>query len=200
MSNRKSLIVLALVAVALLAGGLMGAWLRPAKPTSVAVVDWLAVTTQLEELKAQRATLDAEVKKKNEDRQSRAARIQEIREQLQSMPPDAPRVRELSEQLEMETSMYQAWWQATQGQLSRNELSMQIDTYEAIVKAVGEVAKRDGWEIVLWDDAEGMKVDRTNLQSTVEAIARRHMLYSVDAIDITEDVIQYMNNNYRVGN
>jgi len=79
-----------------------------------------------------------------------------------------------------------------------------VDLHNKMVKAIQTISERDGWDLVLYDNRgasiipdikdipEGASYD----QVVDRAIQARRILYASSAVDITQDVITFMNNTF----
>lgn len=193
--NSIKLVVFGLVSVLVMAAALKARPIfAPAQPTAVAVVDWLKVTDNLKEWKDTTANLKEKERVFQEDVNKRQAALKNLADDLKAMSPETPSFDAAQTRFNIESAQFNAWGQAAQKDLEAAKLREQLKIYDKITKAVAAVAERDGYQIVLWNDAESKKIDLRNAPDSAGQIATRHVLYvSPSAPDITDAVAAYMN-------
>lgn len=206
MSTRKSRIItysLIFAALGLSAAASLQATLVirfVAEPTAIATIDWLAATEELDEWKAIRDSLDKQKQALQEEANRRKTEQEGLLEQLELLGEGNAAYEKAVEEYRFKVFQNQGWVEFKQEELQRKELQAQIGLYNKISEAVAAVATRDGWDIVIWDDSESKRPDLENLQRSLEQVSRRIVLYTDRAsADITKDVVQFMNNNFRSG-
>lgn len=165
-----------------------------ARPTTVAVVNWLDMTDKLDAWKNVKVTLqDAEdsFKKDDEDRRNQ---IKAKQEELKILPQDGDTFDDATQELKGMIAQYKTWSKLQADRLNKKELHAQLALYNKINDAVKVIAQRDGWDIVLWNDSISKKVSLDHLQESAQLISTRHVFYAAEAVDISDTVTQYMNN------
>lgn len=109
---------------------------------------------------------------------------------------------DLQDKLALTALKHQAWRRFTDGKIDI-EASLQLqDVYRAIKTTVNQMATSASYDVVLVDDSQGDLSTTSDSRMPQEAqvlqqIAGRRMLYANPAIDITDDLIVRMNNDYR---
>ncbi len=176
-----------------------------ATPTPVAIVDLVLVITQLDEFKAVDAKIKADGAKKTAEIEALTKEIEGLQEDLKRLDRNSDAFdnifRELNQKLgyrEFYGSMLLRWQ-------AEDNARVLTDLYEKAVAAVGDVAKRDGWEVVV-HTGQGLTVPR-NPNVRAEAamdfvenfIQTRRVIYSGNSVDITGSVVQHMNNRFATG-
>ena len=78
------------------------------------------------------------------------------------------------------------------------QAEMLRELYLKINAAVQFLAKRDGYQLVLTSD-EKVPVNAGDPDSVLRAISLKRMLYVDPAMDITPDVVSYLNLGYATG-
>lgn len=176
-----------------------------AAPTPVATVDLVQVITALEEFKIIDQRIKAEGDKKKKEIETLDTEIQGLNEDLKSLDPNSDAYDQMFRELNMKMGIREV----TAGNLirwqSEDNARVLTELYEKAIKAVAEVAKRDGWEVVV-HRGQNLTVPRNpnvraeNAMDFVENfIQTRRVIYSGDAVDITNNVIQTMNNRFESG-
>ncbi len=177
---------------------------RAAPPTtSVAVVDWLTMTDQLDEWK------DATMKLKDEETAIRGelealeTNIKNKQEELGVLLEGSPQHTEMREEIAGMIQQLQFKAQREAEKLDMKQLDAQLQLYIKIEAAVSHIAEQEGWHIVIWKDDASKKVDTSTpqlAQQSATLISTRHLFYASENVDITNAVTQYMNNQFSIGN
>ncbi|HVU64363.1 MAG TPA: OmpH family outer membrane protein [Phycisphaerales bacterium] len=168
----------------------------PAAPV-VATVDLEEVIKGLKERedkeKALKGTQDDYQKRVND----LADEAKNAKSKLENMPdgPDkiamAKTVREKLIRAEFEKQYAERVLAEMKGEMLR-------ELYNKINDAVQKVAKQNGYQLVLTSDAK-VQVNPGDPDSILRAIALKRILYVDPSMDITNDIIQYLNNQYAAG-
>jgi len=173
---------------------------KPASPTSVAVVDWIAVTdkaAEWNEMMAQWKTIGEGLME--EDTKTQKA-LADLKESIAVLPEGSESQQREQDRFVIQSLQYDAWKKFAADKINSEKARRQIRLYNKITAAVAKIAERDGWQIVLWDDSRSKRPDELKLNDAVELIRGRQVLYSrKDAVDITDEVILLLNNEFKVG-
>ena len=202
--------VLAAVAIAISAIALFkpvadASSVSQATPTPTAVVDLVSVITNLQEFQ----DVDQRIKNEGQQKTNEIERLDEelqgLQEDLQGLDPNSDAFDELFRELnmkrglrELQASMFIRWQ-------SEDNARVLTELYEKALSAVAEVAERDGWQLVIHRQQRFAVPRNPNVRAeqamdfVEDWIQSRRVIYSSDAIDITESVIQHMNNRYASG-
>lgn len=173
---------------------------KPAAPTAVAVIDWIAVTNKVDEWKE----MLAQVKKlgdefDQQDRDTQKA-LNDLNQSVSVLPEGSESRQREQDKLSLQVVQYEAWKKYADNKLNTLHAKMQVRLYNKISAAVGNVAERDGWQIVFWDDSRSKPADESKLEDAANLMSRRQVLYSqATTVDITDEVILLMNNEFRSG-
>ena len=193
-------VALALSAVASLQANFAS---RLAQPSAVAVLNWLDVTQKLDQWKVIQEELDLDQGKLLEKNLGRAQQQKELRDQLEILGKDTQTFRDTLEKLQRMSVLDKAEAELEEGLLRSRRLEEQIKIYIDISEAVAAIAERDGWDVVIWDDSVSKLpnlAEIRGLDEAVELISRRQVFYTnKNTVDITDDVSQFMNNDFNAG-
>lgn len=165
----------------------------PAAPV-IAVVDLDAVLQGLNEKKEREAALQATLKELQnrvsglgEDAKNEQAKLE------QAPPADKPALakalREKIIRAEFEKQYSEKLLGETSGEVIR-------DIYLKIDAATERLAKQNGYQLVLASDEKNPIPERGATGDILRAIAGKRMLYVDPSLDITQEVIALMNNEY----
>lgn len=125
----------------------------------------------------------------------RRQRIDALQAEIDKLDPDDPTfVGRTREMLAMQID-YKNWMDLKQADLSREVGLWSVRIYKEIVKAVGEVARRDGYDLVLYrGEFEVITMDPEVIK---EQIRSTKVLYANPSIDITQVITDKLNADYR---
>ncbi len=176
-----------------------------ATPTSVATVDLVAVITQLDEFKV----VDERIKSDVEDKSNE---IKQLTEEIDGLNTDLERLDPASDaydQIFRERNMKMGFRELRGSMLIKwqqeDTARVLTELYEKALKAVEEVAKRDGWEVVIHGGQPLIVPRNPNVRAEAAVdfvenfIQTRRVIYAGDSVNITNSVVQHMNNKYAAG-
>ncbi|MCH9057786.1 MAG: OmpH family outer membrane protein [Planctomycetes bacterium] len=169
-----------------------------ATPTAVAVVDIGELRSSLNELKVLLAQVDAKFAARNQElelkRQELAAMNTRLNEEGPTMTEDeqndsSAEIYRLDTRIKADENIF--------GQLLQIDgLRIMKMVQTKIDDATRRVAARDGWNIVLLDTSGINVVGQDSMQTMDSAIFQRSVIYATPAVDITNEVLTLMNNEY----
>jgi Skp family chaperone for outer membrane proteins len=180
---------------------------RPGTASSTVVVA-VNLRTVLDGLE-QRSVAEAEVEEIKdrilaEDGQ-RKQELQDLRAQFDNIPEADEDARDaLQEQLARQALDYDAWSRFSLEQVDI-ETSLRLrDLHRAIKSAIAELCEIEGYDIVLVDDSQQeLTVNRDSRVSrevqVLQQMISRRMMYVNPVADITDELIERMNNAYNAG-
>ncbi len=184
----------------------------PANPATVAVVNLPAVLEGL----AQRSEAEMDLRNMgtaiNAEREKRETEIRrlgqehdQLRRQSIENPDLTPEADAIEERLVYEELRYRAWMEFTSDQVDLEQALILQDLYRVTKRAINQLAETEGYDLVLVDDGQGELMinpeSRASRTAQIEQqMLARVMLYTNPAIDITNNLIERMNNAYRAGN
>jgi len=117
---------------------------------------------------------------------------------------EGPAKMDLQDKFALANLKHQAWRRFMDGKIDI-EASLQLqDVYRSIKSTVSQMATSAKYDLVAVDDSQGDLSTSSDSRMPQEAqvlqqIAGRRLLYANPAIDITDDLIVRMNNDYRAG-
>lgn len=196
---------LALLALALSAfgvGALLGAdradasAVRLAGSTSVAVVDLAKLLEGLSERTALEETLNAEIAKRQGELDKVTGEITRMAEDIKLLAEKDPKRIERIRDLRIKEVEARALRQFVQEQLSLEKGRMLATLYNKVRRAVLDISTRDGWDLVLIDDAGLDLPEMATEQQMLQLVLARRVLVAGSRIDITNEVRTLMNNQF----
>ncbi len=164
-----------------------------------AVLDGLNERAQAElKLKAMRDERIAEDTRKQDD-------LKALQEQLEAIPPtEKKRRQEMQEDLTLAALEYNAWRAFSNEQLDIEKSLMFRELDRSVARALQELSAANGYDIVLMNDsAQKLGVNpEANMPREMQVrqqMTGRRALYVSPAADITQELVQRMNNAYNAG-
>ncbi len=169
-------------------------------PTVVATVDMQLVMNGLSERADLQVDLAANSQAIESEEKRRAEEIERLAKELEDVV-DGSRRTSLQDELDLKILQRMAWLRFTQQEIDIEKSLMLENLYRSMQSAAKELAEIEGIDIVIIDDS-GQAFDLLpNSQLSREGqvaqqMTSRRVLYRDSAIDISEDLIIRMNNDY----
>ncbi|MFK7758398.1 MAG: OmpH family outer membrane protein [Phycisphaerales bacterium] len=168
----------------------------PAQPTAIAVVDIVDVIAGLDEP----AVLEEQL---NSRRELRQRQLDEIVEELKILEADLQMLtrgtdehrEKLREYLEKQ-AVAKARREVLSQIVSIDLGSVRAGMYMKVEQAIADIANRDGYDIVLMDDSQFPLPENAPDADVYRAIITKSVVYRHESIDITQQVITLMNNEF----
>lgn len=191
------------IAVAL---GVIGLWqaavaqnqLAAREPTVVALVNLERLVNGLDE----RASREGELQTYFEELQTKldeiSEQINQKQEELQIFQPGSPEAQETRLELLRLEMRARGEQQISEALLQQRTAEMQVDIFDKIRETIQRLAERRGYELVLSHDGE-VQLQSRDIESVQKAIAQRRVLWAKDALDITDELMRMMNNEWAAG-
>ena len=150
------------------------------------------------EAKAEVAALDSKLQS---DLTARRAAIQTLQEELENVVAAARR-QELVDQIALAHMKLQLWQQNAMVELEIEKALRLQHLYSSIKTSIKELAEDEGYDMVMLNDsADELPFDREARipvqMQVLQQITNRKILYLNSALDITEDLVIRMNNEFR---
>ncbi len=172
-----------------------------AGPTAVAVVDIARTLDQLAEKRDREMELESAIA----DRQARVDRLrdeaQAVAEELDILPEGSMEWRDRREEAIRLEGRLQIEQKLAQQILSQSRMRMQLELFNKIVESSQRYAEREGFDIVLSSDVSEpipeVAAEQMGPQEFMAMLASRRVVHATDAVDITDEVAQMMNNEFQ---
>lgn len=171
------------------------------RPSVVVTVNLATVLEKLDQRAAAEASLKQMVDSMNAEKESREQAIEKMREKHKNMA-DGPEKQALENEILLANRKFEAWARFTVDKLDIEEALLYHDLYRSIKSAAAQLAEAAKYDLVLVDDSQGEL--STTAQSRVsrkaqilQQIASRRMLHVNPAIDITDELVMRMNNEFK---
>lgn len=166
--------------------------------TRIAVVNPGRIAQEMKELQDMKVSLESENQRLRAQEDERKLELQKLQNQRDQLKTDSPQWDELNVKLSENYSDFKAWVEKTKMKNDRAQKRQLVQLYERIQQAVEEVAKRDGYDLVISDQhPEINNVDQVNIDQLRAVLMSRSVLFAAPKADISDAVIQQINATYK---
>ena len=169
-------------------------------PTVVATIDLQKVMNSLAERGDLEAALTAQSQEILAERDQRQGEIEQLATELEDMV-EGPEQTRLQEELDLKLLQEMAWIRFIQQEIDIEKSLMLENLYRSMQENSAKLAEIEGIDLIIINDGDdefvvsgGLKITRQD--QIREQIAMRRVLYRAKTIDISDDLIIRMNNEY----
>ena len=169
-------------------------------PTVVATIDLQKVMNSLAERGDLEAALTAQSQEILAERDHRQSEIEQLATELEDMV-EGPEQTRLQEELDLKLLQEMAWIRFIQQEIDIEKSLMLENLYRSMQENSAKLAEIEGIDLIIINDggdefvvSGGLKITRQD--QIREQIAMRRVLYRAKTIDISDDLIIRMNNEY----
>ncbi len=192
--------------LALLAMLALGAWCVGANqmghsqmaPPVVAVVNLERIVNNLDELTARQAELNNWIVERQTAFDRVKQQFEAARQKLEILPTQGAEVEQAREELlrlQIELKLQQ---ELSQEGVDQRKALVHRDLFDKVSDAVERLAQKNSYHLVLSNDSEPPLILGTEAQ-VQRQIAGRRVLYADGVLDITDELLQMMNNEWQAG-
>lgn len=169
-----------------------------AKAAAIAVVDIQDALRKLDENAEIRADLNKMAEKMQQERNDREKEVKDLQGKLGVVAQDTPAFAKIVEELEQKTIAFNVWQDYQNRKLARESSLQYQRVYRKLVESIGRLALSSGFNMVLYKEAPLEQAFAGAKPEVVPAVAaNRKVIWCVDELDLTAQVIQTMNNEYK---
>ena len=182
--------------------------LAAVKPTAVAIVEWERVVKASKEFTDGMGFLETQEKELQGKVDKLKGEFEAAKKTVENMKDAAtPERLQATQDALVKEAQLTALAQTSQRILEVQGGTLMRKVFDNMLKACDKLQKQDGWDIVLFDDrklmpperfpdADGKEGARPTLRDVQQIIQRRHIATAVDRVDISQQVIEFMNAEY----
>jgi len=169
-----------------------------AEPTAVAVVDVQAVFDALDEKEAIENQLQQRAQQLQQEEKQRRQEIEQMRSDLEVLGSDSEAYQQQQEEVQQKLIEFRSWRQYSKQKMQRLR-GLKIESlYQKTADAAGRVAEDNGYDMVLYK-ASSTDLNYENSEQLSQMLQMRKVLWARDQLDVTDQVIQRMNNEFESG-
>ncbi len=168
----------------------------PAQPTAVATVDIAAIINGLEERKVLEDQLNAR-------RETRKGQLEAVAKELEILEADIKMLEPGTDEQRDKLAQYMERKAAADARLNALSRITSIDLgnvmrglYGEIEDAIARISEREGYDVVLMDDSAFPLPENAPDTDVYRSIVTKGVIWRHDSIDITDQVITLMNNEF----
>jgi Skp family chaperone for outer membrane proteins len=166
------------------------------KTPVIAVVDVKKVLDVVKENVQIQAEMQDMISNLDAEATARQKELKKLQDDLGMLAADSREYMRMAEDLEQKVVNYKSWREYQQHKLERERVLRWELLYKRMVDAVGRAAQQNGADLVLFK--EPMPDFRSaDPRDVIAAIQNRKLLYSSDDLDLTAQVVQMMDNDYK---
>ena len=170
-----------------------------APPTSVAAVRLVELFDALDEKTALETQFQAFIAEREAQLQEVVSDLETAQADLEILRPGTAPHRDKARELLELRSLAETRQRVLQDIVSIEKGNMFTQLYAKSREAAGEIAKRQGYDIVLFDDSDALNPVNASEQAVLRFITERRVAYVGPSVNITAQVATYMNNAFQAG-
>ncbi len=164
----------------------------------VATITVAEVINGLDEINDRQAQLEAFIRDRDQKIRDLEQRFESVRSEFDLLP-SGPEKRSKAEDLERLRAQIQVESELAKVLVDRRRGEIFAELFRKISRSVSELSRQRGYTLVLASDAEsGIPANPTEQQARA-AIYGQRVMFAASAIDITDELVSKMNNDYRSG-
>jgi len=165
-------------------------------PTKTAVVDIVKVFNDYQRTKEINDRLNKEQLELQNQRKQKIDRVEALKAQLENLNPDSKDYYQRQKEL-LEVSIdLKNFTEIKSEEVKREFRVLTEDIYKQILKSIEDVAKEMGYDMVMYLDM--MEIHGDSFPALLEKIRERKVLYAAKHIDITQNVLDALNQSYKL--
>ncbi len=164
--------------------------------TKVAVVDIVKVFNEYQRTKEINERLNKEQINLQNQRKAKLDRVEALKAQLESLNPDSKDYYQRQKELLEASIELKNFTDIKSEEVKREFRVLTEDIYKQILKSVEDAAKDMGYDLVLYLDMMEIKGD--SFPALLEKIRERKVMYAAKHIDITQNVLDVLNQTYKL--
>lgn len=166
------------------------------QPPVIALVNLESVVNKLDEVDARKADLDRFATERQQKITELQKKFEELRTTLQILPKDSPEAKQAVEDL-LRLQMTAEFENKLSGELlDQKKGEIQAELFEKTRDAVDRIARQRGYNLVLSHDGD-IEILRGQEIQVQRQLANRRILFADQSLDISAEVLQMMNNEWR---
>lgn len=166
-----------------------------AAKTAVAVVNVAELIAKCQKNVDFQAEVQKQQVKLRQEQKGKELKINQLRNDLDLVGTAADRQKK---EREITKALYefQAWQQIEQQNLLREQRTFLIELYGDIDLAIASIAKREGYDLVLFDTPTP-DFDNLNPEQLVQVIGNRRVVYRSEDVNLTPIVLEKLNRDHQ---
>jgi len=199
MSTRRITLVAALVTCLTLA--LSAGVASAQEATRVGIVNPARVFGEMQETKDLKAKLEGDRKALEGEVQQRQQKVKDLQAARDLLKDGTPQYQEADKTFMKEAIEFDTWSKITQAQLQGQQKQQMKVLFDKIVTATTTVAQQKGVDLVLADQRPELpdNLAQINVEQLRAILNSRNVLFSNAKVDLSNDVIAVLDQQYKAG-
>ncbi len=165
-------------------------------PVKLAVVDMEKVFNEYQRTKDVNKKIAERQKEIRAKMKEMLEKIEALKSELQNFHPDSKDYYERQKKLFKLSVELDSFKRISTEDMKREFRLMTESIYNEIIDAVAQISADRGYDLVLYRDT--VKIQGDSIPALLERIRQRKVLYASKEIDITEQVLSYINQRYKL--
>ncbi|MFG0249749.1 MAG: OmpH family outer membrane protein [Phycisphaeraceae bacterium JB051] len=167
-----------------------------ARPTAIAVIDVEKAMVALEEKTQVEADMKTEFEQIKQDHEGRRTKLKQMKEDMDLLQPGTDAYMKKAEEFNLEGMQLEAWYKYKQARMQSESVLQLGNMYRKLIETVGKIAGENGYDMVLFKEKQP-SFNNVKPEALSTIISMRKVLWVRNDLDITDQVVQRMNNEWR---
>ena len=199
MKNRQVWMLLSLVLVVFFVAfvGAKAAGVAKGRPVAIAVVDIEKVFNSIAEKAQVKADLTTMAEKLGAEKAAKKKELEVAQDDLKALTPENPNYKKMSEDLQQRAFEFDSWQRWQQARVANEDRLRTVALYRKIVESAGAAAKENGYDLVFFKEPAADRLLNLKPEALDDAMSTRKLLWYSEDLDITDVVVNTMNNNFK---
>jgi len=171
----------------------------PASAQKIATANAAKIFNEIQEKKDLAAKMENERKTIEAQDLEKKTKLKDLQLARDAIKADAPGYEKANQELFQFAIEYQTWARITQANIERNQKLQMVNLFNKITAAVAQVATQKGIDLVVAEIRPELpdNLDQFNVEQVRQLINNRNVLFSTATVDISNDVINSMDAQYK---
>ncbi|MCC6239349.1 MAG: OmpH family outer membrane protein [Phycisphaerales bacterium] len=167
--------------------------------SKIGVVDTARIFNEMKETQELQTKLQQDRDRLADEERQKRGHIQALREARDQLKADSPQYQQRNEELLKASVEFEVWGRMMQASVQRQQKQQIARLFDKIEQAVTEVAKTHNMDLVLAQQAMELPddLDKINVDQLKQLINERTVLYAADNLNISAEVITYLDAKYK---
>lgn len=192
----KKLMGLVLVVAMMGISSLPGKAMAQARPTSIAVLDVEKAMNALDERTQVEADMKSDLEQIKQEHESRRQKLIQMQEDFKLLQTGTDAYMAKAEELQLAGMQLDGWFKYKEARMNSEKVLQTGSMYRKLIDAMGKVATENGYDMVIFKEKE-IPFNKLKPEALSTYIAMRKVLWVRNDLDITDQVVQRMNNEWR---
>lgn len=167
------------------------------RSTSVAVVDVEKAMNSLDEMSAIEAGMKVQLETVKQEQTERQSKLKQLQEDLNLLQPGSSAFKDKFNEFQLRAIELKSWFEFQQNNLNRERILQFGSLYRKLTDHLQRVAAENGYDVIMFKEQEAPNFDNVKPEALATIIGMRKVLWARSDLDITDQVVLRMNNDYK---